>query len=400
MKLVQINVSDYGSTGNIMISIQKAAEAKGHTALSFCGRKTKKCENCYKISSALGTYGHALIARAGKNGHGSRIATKKLVRKLEKIQPDVILLHNVHGYYINIKVLFDYLSNTSAKVFWTLHDCWAFTGGCAYFSASNCEKYKTSCSDCTTCHKEYPKAFIDTTAAEFHLKKQLLKKCPNITFISPSEWLANLASESFISNYPIHVINNGINTSKFSRCNDSEIAIVREKYNIPNDKPIVLGVSSVWDKRKNTSVFYKLSKKLPYCTFVMVGTGCVPAEKISNLISIPRTENITEMAAIYSAATVFMNLSIEDNFPLVSLEALACGTPVIASSLCGSPEAISNDTGIVVNPYNEEDIIAAINTIIKNPHIETIREMCKKRATTLYDCSVMTENYINLLFKK
>ena len=398
MKLVQINVSDYGSTGNIMISIQNAASALGHTALSFCGRSIKRYKNCTKITNSLDLYGHALLARFGKNGHGSKIATKKLIKMLDDIDPDVLLLHNIHGYYLNLGLFFDYLLSTRAKIFWTLHDCWTFTGGCAYFSKSNCEKYKTGCKDCSVCRTNYPKSFIDTTESEFKYKSELFSKCRNITFISPSKWLADIAKDSYIGRYPIHVINNGVDTSKFVPCDSSTVHQIKIKYNIPDNKPIILGVSSVWDSRKNPETFFKLAEKMPHYTFVMVGTCSMPSESSSNLINIPRTESIHDMSAIYSSAAVFLNLSVEDNFPLVSLEALSCAAPVISSCLCGSPEAVSPDTGIIVNPSDDTEIADAIKKIISDKNISETRRKCRNRAVTLYDCSVMTDNYLKLLF--
>ncbi|MBQ8164683.1 MAG: glycosyltransferase [Clostridia bacterium] len=398
MKLVQINVSDYGSTGNIAMSIQQASLAKGHDALLFCGRKLKEYKNCERIGSSFDTYFHAAMARLGKNGHASKQATKALVEKLQKINPDVILLHNIHGYYLNLDILFEYINNCSAKIFWTLHDCWAFTGGCAYFSAANCRKYVKGCSDCPICRNEYPKSLIDTTKKEYFHKKSLFCKRSDITFISPSVWLANLAKESFIANYPIHVINNGIDTKKFIPADKIEIESVRKKYNIKFNKKIILGVASVWDNRKQADAFFRLAKKLPQYNFVAVGAGCNPKEAIENLTVIPRTENLEDMVGIYSAADVFLNLSVEDNFPLVVPEALACGTPVISSSLCGSPEAISDKVGIVVNPYNDDEIINAIHTTIDKKATTDISIDCRKRAVALYDCSIMTDKYLKLLF--
>jgi len=398
VKLVQINVSDYGSTGNIAMSIQQASSAAGHDALLFCGRKTKGLQNCEKIGSTIDTYIHAIMARLGKNGHGSKSATKKLVKRLTEIKPDVILLHNIHGYYLNLDILFDYINNCKAKIFWTLHDCWAFTGGCAYFSNADCLKYKKQCENCSVCRSEYPKSFIDTTDREYTHKKALFCRRDDITFISPSNWLASLANESFIGNYPIQVINNGIDTKKFIPADTIETDSVKNKYGINSDKKIILGVASVWDSRKQACAFFNLAKKLPQYEFITVGAGCEANEKIDNITVIPRTENLEDMVGIYSAADIFLNLSLEDNFPLVVPEALACGTPVISSSLCGSPEAVSDDVGIIVNPCDLNEIIDAINSLIDKKSTTDISRKCRKRAVALYDCSVMTDKYLNLLF--
>lgn len=399
MKLVQINVSDYGSTGNIAISIQQASLAQGHDALLFCGRKIKNQENCEKIGSTLDTYFHAILARFGKNGHGSKRATKRLVKKLTEIKPDVILLHNIHGYYLNLDIFFEYINNCDAKIFWTLHDCWPFTGGCAYFSKTDCTKYKKQCTNCSVCKSDYPKSLIDTASKEYAHKKALFCQRNDITFVSPSKWLAGLANESFIGNNPIHIINNGIDTKKFIPADAIETENVKNKYGINNGKKIILGVASVWDSRKQWDAFLALSQKLPQYQFITVGAGIDVSNKSSeNLLVIPRTENLEDMVGIYSAADVFLNLSLEDNFPLVVPEALACGTPVISSSLCGNPEAVSENVGIIVNPKNQNEIIHAINTLIEKKNNSDISRICRKRAVALYDCSIMTDRYLSILF--
>lgn len=383
------------------MSIQQASLAEGHDALLFCGRKTKNFENCEKIGSTLDTYVHAVLARLGKNGHGSKSATKKLIKKLREINPDVILLHNIHGYYLNLDILFDYINNCNAKVFWALHDCWAFTGGCAYFSKTDCTKYKKQCQNCSVCKSDYPKSLIDTSNKEYTHKKALFCHRKDISFISPSKWLAGLASESFIGAYPMHIINNGIDTKKFIPSDTIETENVKNKYGINNGKKIILGVASVWDSRKQWNAFYELSQKLPQYQFVTVGAGIdISNKSADNLLVIPRTENLEDMVGIYSAADVFLNLSLEDNFPLVVPEALACGTPVITSSLCGNPEAVSENVGIIVNPKNQTEIICAINDLIDKKNNSDISRICRKRAVALYDCSIMTDQYLKLLFSE
>lgn len=370
-KLVQINVTCNGSTGRIMNQIQQTAENEGWEAYSFFGRGKPANEKCYKITNMVDVLYSVFLTRVfGLHGYGCKRATKKLIKNIEKIDPDVIQLHNIHGYYINIKLLFEYLKRSNKKIIWTLHDCWAFTGKCAYFTMNNCNKWKEDCKNCL--YKEaYPRSiFFTNSKRQLILKKELFLGIKDLTIITPSNWLANLVNNSFLKEYKVEVINNGIDLQSFK---PTTVKDVKKKYNIPNNKKIILGVAAVWDKRKGLEDFLKLSAKLDENKIiVLVGLNKKQNKKLpSNIIGIERTENIEELASLYSVSDFFVNLTIEDNFPTTNLEALACGTYVITYDVGGSGECINENCGKKVEKNN----IDKVNDII-NSNININKEKC------------------------
>ena len=359
MKVVQINVVCNGSTGKIMCDLARKLNEKGHESYIFFGRGNPKNDlNCKKIENKFSIYFHGLLGRLGLNGHGSYFSTKRLIKELKKINPDVIHLHNIHGYYLNLKVLFKYLKNKyKGKIVWTLHDCWTFTGHCAYFTMSKCNKWKTGCCKCQNLNC-YPKESIDTTKKEYRLKKNLFTDLNNLTIITPSIWLKELVKKSFLKQYDVKVINNGIDLNIFKPQHDNKIL---EKYNIPKNKKIILGVANIWEERKGINDFIKLSKKIDSKKYqiVLVGTD-ENIEKIlpKEIISIRRTDNQEELAKIYSSARVLFNPTYEDNYPTINLEAQACGLPVITYKTGGCPEQVPANN---ITDNNINNIIKKIN---------------------------------------
>lgn len=426
MTIVQLNVSDYGSTGVIMQTVRRIALCKGYKAVSFAGRRKHGEEDCRKVGGTAGRYAHALLARLGQNGHGSRIATHELAATLKKLDPDAIVLHNIHGYYLHLRTLFDCLRKLEkARIFLVLHDCWAFTGGCAYYAGANCKKWEygeeqntdsgaAHCGNCAIHAKAYPKSLFDTSAREFSYKRDLFTSLKNLTVIAPSEWIAAEVKKSFLGKYEIKVIPNGINVEIFKPRQPKEISAVLKKYNIPEDKPIVLGVASVWDARKQPMLFGALSELLKKdCSVVMVGLTEAQQKKFPSgacIYGVPRTENTGDLACLYSAASLLLNPSLEDNFPLVPLEALACGTPVITSSLCGCPEQIDCDTGIVLaKPSSINEVYRAVLTILETQakaaslsikesgDLSYTETLCRERALAHYDHYKMAAAYMELI---
>lgn len=389
--VVQINVVCNGSTGKIMCDISKELENKNYKSYIFFGRGNKnKNLNCYRIGNKLTIYFHVLLARLGLNGHGSYFATKKLVRKLKKINPSTIHLHNIHGYYLNLKVLFKYLKQYSGKIIWTLHDCWSFTGHCAYFTLSKCNKWTKCCMKCPNL-KCYPNELFDTTRYEFNLKKKMFLGLKNLTIITPSNWLKSLVKKSFLKDYNVEVINNGINLDIFKPNINSSIY---DRYNIPKDKKIILGVANIWEERKGLDIFLSLSKIITKDEIiVLVG---LDDEQISNLpdniIGINRTDNQEELANLYSISTVFMNPSREETFSLVTVEAMACGTPVIVCGKSAPKELVDESCGFIVNDEKCETYYAFYKKLAnKKQDKEKILEIVKK-----YDNQNMVDKVIEL----
>lgn len=426
MTIVQINVSDYGSTGAIMHTVRNLALCKGHNAISFAGRcKYADEEKAICVGSITDKYFHALLARFGKNGHGSKRNTEKLAERLEQLAPDTIIVHNIHGYYIHLETFFSCLKHLAetrgTEICFVLHDCWNFTGGCAHYFGDGCEKWHCSdedrdgkiyCGDCKVCKKVYPKSYVDTSAEEFSLKKRLFAALPekSVTIIAPSRWIADEARKSFLNKYEITVVPNGVNIENFKPRPIEEKYEVLKKYGIPTDKPIVLGVASVWDSRKQPSLFYKLADIAKDCTVLMVGLSKKQKRELpENVYGICRTENTTELSCLYSAASVLLNPTLEDTFPLVPLEALACGTPVVTSSVCGCPEQIDHKTGIILaNPCSVNEAYRAVLTVLneqKNTASLSVKEaenalytteLCRSRALELYDNYKMASAYMAL----
>lgn len=356
MKMVQINTVCNGSTGKIMGDIQRKANEEGFKTISFYGRrKGYKDLKCEKIGGFFSFWYHvALTTVFDLNGCGSYFKTKKLVKRIKEENPDIIHLHNIHGYYINYKVLFNYLKNDyNGKIYWTLHDCLPFTGHCSYFDSINCIKWMKQCYKCPN-KKKYPiSLFKDNSYRNYINKQKLFTGLNNLTIITPSNWLNKLVKKSFLKDYKVVTINNGIDLNIFKPTIDNEM---KEKYNIPNNKKILLSVASVWEERKGLNDFIKLSKELDneYIT-VLVGLTKKQIKKLSkyeNIIGIERTDNQLELAKLYSISYCFLNLTYEDNYPTVNLEAIACGIPVITYDTGGCREQISGNTGIMSNYEN------------------------------------------------
>ena len=394
MKVVQINsVCGVGSTGRIAVDISKKLNDEGIENYIFYGTGHSDYENGIKFGGTLNVRTHQLGTRLlGKHGFYSKKATKKLIEKISDIDPDIIHLHNIHGHYLNVEVLFEYLASSNKKVIWTLHDCWSFTGHCAYYDYVNCNKWQTECNNCPAL-RDYPRSLIfDRSRESFKDKKRIFNSVEDLTLITPSKWLAEETKKSFMSKYPVQVINNGIDLSNFKPL----IGDFRIKYGIEKSF-MILGVAGVWERRKGLDYFIELAKKAKDDeVIVLVGLSQEQQNKLpKNIIGISRTNSAKELAEIYTSADVFVNPTLEDNFPTTNLEALACGTPVITFDTGGSPEAVDNQTGIVVEKGNLENLLVAIDNV-KNKGKEKYKKVCTDRAKELYDKENKFLEYIQL----
>lgn len=360
MKIVQINSFSNGSTGKIMMNIYEKLEENNIESYVIWGRGRKpKNDKELIMNNKLGIYFHGLYTRlTDKTGFASSYYTKKMLRKLDSIKPDIIHLHNIHGYYINIELLFNYIRKNNIKVVWTLHDCWAFTGHCACFYGE-CNKWKTGCYNCKMIN-EYPKSYKDNSKWNYNKKKNLFLGL-DMVLVTPSEWLARLVSKSFLKEYKVIVINNEIDTNIFKpRKSD-----FREKNNLV-DKKIILGVSNVWNDRKGLKDFIKLSQIIDNSIkIVLVGLNDEQIKKLpNNILGIKKTENAIQLAEIYSAADIYFNPTYADNYPTTNIEALACGTPVATYNTGGSPECIDKN-GFVFEKGEYSRIIDVLDNLPK-----------------------------------
>ena len=369
MKVVSINTVCNGSTGKIVGSISSSLIESGEEAFCIYGRR-KGYANipCKKIGGFFSFWYHVFITTVfDLHGHVSYFKTKKIVRELKKFNPDIIHLHNIHGYYINYKVLFDYLKNEfQGRVFWTLHDCLPMTGHCAYFSNVSCEKWKNGCHDCPN-KKMYPTSLIfDRSRKNYQEKKILFNGVKDLTIITPSVWLQNIVASSYLKNYPVKTINNGIDLNIFY---PRLIESIFDKYNIPKDKKVLLGIASIWEERKGLDDFLMLSKliKDDY-VIVLVGLNDKQINKLKqykNIIGIKRTENQDDLASLYSLSYVLINPTYEDNYPTVNIEALASGTRVIAYDTGGCVEQATNPNMYIVKKTTKNNNVKNIIELLE-----------------------------------
>ena len=397
MRILMINSVEKGSTGKIMFSVADCVQKYGHEVRCIVGTRKNSAKDNHRffVSRPQSLFAYYFCYMVGyftgmANFVGFR-TTKKIINEIEKFDPDIIHLHNIHGDFINVKLLFEFLKMKKIKIVWTLHDCWGFTGRCPHFAAVKCNKWSTGCCQCPYPKSDYPRAIKDRTKVLWRLKKEYFTNIEEMTLVTPSKWLADFVKQSFLKDYPVQVINNGIDLAVFKPTESN----FREKYNIPAEKYILLGVAFGWGARKGLDVFIELSKHLPdNYQIVLVGTNDKTDKQLpKNIISIHRTQNQTELAEIYSAADLFVNPTREENYTTVNMESLACGTPVLTFRTGGSPEIIDETCGSVVDC----DDIDALESEIKRICTEKpySKDACLARAKA-FDMNERYEEYIEL----
>lgn len=391
MKIVQINSTcGIGSTGKICVGISKLLTSKNIENYILYSSKSDGYKHGIVCSNEYYVKLQALKSRLlGNYGFNSRKATQRIINELERIDPDIVHIHNIHGHDCDLEMLFGYFKAKCTKLIWTFHDCWAFTGYCTHFTMEKCDKWETNCYDCPQ-RKDFS-WFFDRSNELYCNKKELFSGL-NLTIVTPSQWLADLVKQSFLKSYPVKVINNGIDLNVF-KPSPSDF---REKHGISTNQKLLLGVAFDWGKRKGLDVFIELAKHLTTeYKIVLVGTDDVTDKMLpKNIISIHHTHNQTELAEIYTAADVFINPTREDNFPTVNMESLACGTPVITFDTGGSPEIIDDTCGSVVECDNisilKEEIICVC---MKKTYP---KEACLDRAKA-FDKNERFKEYLDLL---
>ena len=364
MRVLLINVvCGIRSTGRICTDLASTLEAQGHEVKIAYGRETvpeRFQKYAVKIGSDLDVRLHGVQARLLDGaGFGSQAATKRFLEWADHYNPDLLWLHNIHGYYINVPMLFHWIKKRpNMEVRWTLHDCWAFTGHCAHFNQIDCRKWETHCEKCPL-KSAYPASlFIDHSFENYDKKRTAFTNVEHMTIITPSQWLADLVKKSFLGDYPVQVQHNTIDTTVFKPTPSD----FRKKYGLEN-KVIVLGVASAWSEGKGLYDFYKLSEILDdKFQIVLVGlTARQMKELPTAILGIERTTNVTELAQIYTASDVFFNPTYADTFPTVNLEAEACGTRVITYDTGGAPETIHRADSIVIHQGAYQRIVEILN---------------------------------------
>lgn len=399
-KLLQIAVEgNTGSTGTIAEAIGELIMEQGWESYIAHGRFPRPSKSkIIPIGNDIDVMMHVIETRLfDRHGLGSRKATRGLISRIEEIKPDIIHLHHLHGYYINIQILFDCLSQANIPVVWTFHDCWSVTGHCTNFDFVGCEKWKTECNSCPQ-KKEYPASFfIDRSTKNFRLKKELFTSVSNMTVVPVSNWLNGIVHDSFMRDIPSQVIYNGVDVNLFAPVANSNM--IKQELNI-GEGFMLLGVAGIWVKKKGFFDFIKLSKKIGKNDFiVLVGLNKSQMKHLpSNIIGIMRTENQQQLRDLYSAADVFLNLSVEETFGLTTAEALSCGTPAVVYNATACPEIIDVDTGVVVKKNDINDLLEAIRTVKKNTKA-FYSSACRARAIKYFNKEERFAEYVDL-YKK
>lgn len=403
MRVLQINTFYlYGSTGRIMYDLKKVMETNGIQSYAAFGHgynpTAEEQDTVYRIVSDCGL----LISKfwtktTGHHGFNNKLETKRLLKWIDEVKPDIIHMHNIHNHYLNIRILLEYIAEKHIPCVLTMHDCWTFTGHCAYFDYSGCNKWKTGCEHCPSL-RDYPKTFapIDPSSWNYKMKKKLFAPL-NITFVSPSQWLCDLQRISFLKDKPCVVINNGVDTEVFRPIKSN----VREEYGIGNRK-MILAVAGGLAPRKGREYLLKLPTLL-HDDEVLVLVGLQKGQdallpNTPKVIGINRTKTSDELVGLYSEADIFINPTLEDNFPTTNIEALACGTPIVAFSSGGSTEVITSSTGIAVEPRDMDGLLSAIREVLAKGKSH-YTNACRKKAVTDYNKDVQYGKYIELYNK-
>ena len=389
-RLLQINVTaNWGSTGKIAEQIGLCAQEHGWESYLAYGRMMNPSKNrLVPVGNKWSVLQHYAEGKFLDNeGLASRLATKEFLRQVDEIKPDVVHLHNIHDHYMNYRLLFRYLAARKIPVVWTQHDQWATTGHCMY-NLCDCERWKTECHDCPL-SQWYS---LDRSRRNHRLKKQLMADVDSLTIVPVSEWLAENMRQSHLKDRRIEVIHNGIDIRTFS----PQPVTAHERYGISPRKKIVLGVAAVWDERKGLDDFYALAQRLPREEFaiIIVGKRMEAARELEEnacqMVFVDSTQNALELAQLYSSAAVFVNPTYQDNYPTTNLEALACGTPVVTYRTGGSPEAVDEQTGRVVEQGDIESLEAAVQKLSSGNYAEA----CRQKAEQEFDNQKCFNPYI------
>lgn len=401
MKVLEINTRYYngGSTGRIVYDLQQVMHTNGidcYVAFGFgYNPKTEERPFLYRIENDLELFINKIWTKlTGHHGFNNKRETRKLLKWIDDVNPDIIHMHNIHNHYVNIRMLLQYIAKKNIPCVLTMHDCWTFTGHCAYFDYSGCNKWRTGCNHCPSL-RDYPKTFapIDPSPWNYKMKKKLFAPL-NITFVSPSQWLCNLQQQSFLKDKSCVVINNGVDMSVFYPIKSN----VREEYGIGSRK-MILAVAGGLSIRKGKDYLLKLPLLLNDDeVLVLVGLkkgqeALLP--KTHKVIGIQRTKTPDELVGLYSEADVFINPTLEDNFPTTNLEALACGTPVVTFDTGGSAEVISSETGLAVDKGDMDGLLSAIRAILSTGK-EHYSNACRKKAESDYNKEIQYGKYIEL----
>lgn len=369
MRVLYLNTYGNGSTGRIVDSLKEECKDNGIEALSVFAREVcNSPDTSIRCFNEVEFYLDALCTRIFDNhGLNSYFNTKKVIKIIEDFSPDIIHIHNLHGYWINYQCLFKYIKKKKIKVVWTFHDCWPFTGHCTHFDYVGCEKWKTGCFSCPQT-KEYPAGkFLDGSRRNYLNKRESFTGIKGCVLVTPSKWLKEKVEDSFLGVYPVKVINNGVNLNVFKPIqSEKKQKLVGDRY-----KALLLAVAGDWNPRKGLSFIAELARTKPEWLLVVVGN--IPdislIDGIENIIHIKRTENTSELAEWYSISDAYLNPTLEDNYPTTNLEAIACGTPVATFPTGGSPEIVrETGFGVISSERTANALVDSVETILRETY--------------------------------
>lgn len=397
--LLQIDAClNFGSTGRITEDIAKLAISQGWECYIIHGARyvnRPSVMEAFTPGSVVDEYLHfAEHFFFDNDGLSSRRATKRLIKKIQEIKPDIIQLHDIHDHWLNYRLLFVYLNTLDIPVVWTQHDCWSFTGDCGHFTALKCEQWEICCTqECPFRLHPFTRRFINHAKQHYELKRELFTATKNLILVPVSHWLERILKESFLRERPIQTIYNGVDTSVFKPLDN--VCAPLKKYGLA-DTQFVIGVATAWSERKGFKDYCKLSALMPEgVKIVLVGLDeklCQEAEKFG-IIGLARTENVGELVALYNGASIVMNLSYEETFGLTTVEGFACGTPSIVYNATASPELVTPETGIVVEPGDVDGVTKAVCQLISK---EKPVNACRERAALYFNKDDRFQEYIDL----
>lgn len=393
MRVYQVNCTARFSTGKLAEAIHNELICQDEQARLAYGNGGEEKENFYHISSLTvqrldGKYQQI----TGAESLCTLPGTKRLIKDIEAFQPDIIHLHNLHGNYLHLNRFFAYLHKKQIPVVITLHDCWLLTGGCTHFTVNRCDKWQSACQNCQHTYPYLLNRFYRLTGKNFSDKKRWMGKINDLTVITVSEWLKEVALGSHLKERSIQAIHNGIDTGVFC---PKDATALRKKYGC-EDKTVLLGVASSWGKHKGLGEWFDLAGKLDSrYTIMLVGLQKhqIPANAPANIIPLGRTESDRELADYYNMADIFINMSYEETFGLTSAEALACGKPIIVMDSTANPELVTEDTGIAVPNRETKTLLHAIETV-EAKGLDSYAPACVSRAETCFEKTVMARKYI------
>ena len=397
-KLLLINVAlNWGSTGKIVEGIGKLALSNGwEVYVAHGSRYVNESElNSYCVTTKLGEILHYIESSLfDAQGRGSRLSTRKFLKVIDGIEPDIVQIHNIHGCFINYPILFNYFRERRIPVVWTLHDCWSMTGHCVHFERTHCDKWKIQCSHCPQ-KRDFPKSYLlDRSKSNYIKKKELFTSMVNMRITTVSSWLKGVVEQSYLRKFPIDVVYNGVDTNQFDRTENS----IRERLKIGNKK-MLLAVASGFEERKGIYDYVALSKVLPNrYQIVHVGVNQNDCKLLpASIIAVRHANGVKELACFYSAADVLLSLSYEETFGLTIAEAMSCGTPAVVYDNTAQPELITLETGIVVK---SGDINAVLNAVIEicEKGKDFYFEACRRRAENRFDKNKRYKEYMDVYY--